>query len=197
MHAVVTVRNATRADVNELSRAMARAFEDDPVMSWLYPGRPRLESFFRGYEFKLHLQHGAVYTTDDLAGAAVWAPPDEWRTGALDLLRVSPGLLRVTGARIVRALRTMTAVESRHPKEPHWYLAALGTDPAKQGKGIGSALLAPILERCDTEGVPAYLESSKDSNVPFYRRHGFEVTEQIQLPNGPKVWPMWRDPRPA
>jgi GNAT superfamily N-acetyltransferase len=90
----------------------------------------------------------------------------------------------------------MTTVERQHPRSAHWYLAVLGTDPVHQGKGIGSALLAPVLERCDHEGIGAYLESSKNSNIPFYRRHGFEVTGEIPLPGGPSVWPMWRDPRP-
>ncbi|MEY2477153.1 MAG: hypothetical protein QOG87_2468 [Actinomycetota bacterium] len=197
MHVVVETRKATAADVGALSKAMARAFEDDPVMSWLYPGLPRLEVFFRSFELKLHLGHDSVYTTDDVAGGAIWAPPGKWRTSVGEVIRVAPALLRATGTRLLRGLGTMRAVESKHPEEPHWYLAALGTDPSKQGKGIGSALIAPILERCDTEGVPAYLESSKEANIPFYKRHGFALTGEIQLPKGPKVWPMWRDPQPA
>ena len=58
----------------------------------------------------------------------------------------------------------------------------LGTDPIHQGKGIGSALLAPVLDRCDRDGIGAYLESSKQSNIAFYRRHRFEVTGEIVLP---------------
>jgi ribosomal protein S18 acetylase RimI-like enzyme len=197
VHAVVTVRNATHADARPLSGTMARAFEDDPVMSWLYPGVPRLESFFLNFELKLHLGHGSVYTTDGVDGGAIWAPPGKWRTSVSDVIRVAPALLRATGTRLRRALGAMQAVESKHPKEPHWYLAALGTHPTKQGKGVGSALITPILERCDAEGVPAYLESSKEANIPFYRRHGFEVTGEIHLPKGPTVWPMWRDPQSA
>jgi predicted N-acetyltransferase YhbS len=83
-------------------------------------------------------------------------------------------------------------VEARHPAELHWYLAVLGTEPARQGQGIASGLMGPVLERCDKEGTAAYLESSKDSNIPYYERHGFQVTGEIQLPSGPTVWPMWR-----
>jgi predicted N-acetyltransferase YhbS len=197
VHAVPDVRLLTPADVPAASAALARAFEDDPVMSWLYPGLTRMERFFGGFELKLHVPNGAVYTTDDVAGAAIWAPPNKWRTSGLDVLRVAPGLLRITGSRLGRALGTMRAIEGKHPKEPHYYLAVLGTDPEHQGKGVGGALMTPMLERCDREGTPAFLESSKESNVPFYRRFGFEVTGEIQLPKGPKVWPMWRDPQPA
>jgi ribosomal protein S18 acetylase RimI-like enzyme len=75
------------------------------------------------------------------------------------------------------------------------YLSVLGTDPAAQGRGIGSALLAPVLRQCDEDGVPAYLESSKERNVAFYARHGFRVREELALPRGPQMWLMWRDPR--
>ena len=80
-----------------------------------------------------------------------------------------------------------------HPKaEPHWYLAFLGIEPSEQGKGLGSALLRPVLERCDSEGTPAYLETSNERNLPFYQRHGFEVVQQCGIPDGPHFWGMWR-----
>ena len=97
---------------------------------------------------------------------------------------------------LVRAMRNLAAIEGAHPKEPeHWYLALLGTDPSHQGSGIGSALIAGVLERCDEQGIGAYLESSKEENVPFYARHGFDVVAELQMGDGPTMWRMWRDPR--
>jgi ribosomal protein S18 acetylase RimI-like enzyme len=93
--------------------------------------------------------------------------------------------------RSVHGLRTLGAVEARHPKEPpHWYLGFLGTVPARQGQGHGAALLREVLER---EGGPAYLESSNPRNIGLYRRHGFEIVEELTMPWGcPPVWRMWR-----
>jgi GNAT superfamily N-acetyltransferase len=94
------------------------------------------------------------------------------------------------------AVQSVRAIEQVHPPEPHWYLALVGTEPAHQNHGVGAALLAPVLERCDRDFTPAYLESSKEDNLSFYMRLGFEVTKPVDLPSGgPRIWPMWREPR--
>jgi ribosomal protein S18 acetylase RimI-like enzyme len=193
---------ATPGDRVALSDALADAFFDDPVMSWILRDEdsriPRLARLF-GVQLRGHyLPLGTVWTTADRAGAALWAPPGHAILPPTTILRHLPDMLRALGRHAVRALRTLNHVEGLHPKEPHWYLGVLGTRRADQGRGIGSSLLGPVLDRCDAEGVPAYLESSKHANIAFYRRHGFEVTGEIELPfGGPSVWPMWREPRPS
>jgi ribosomal protein S18 acetylase RimI-like enzyme len=202
---VTAARSATSDDVRAIAAALARSFDDDPVMRYLFPkdrSRPqRLRTFFAA-ETKRALRQGAVFTADDASaegaskGGAVWSAPGKWKVVGAEMVAQLP-LLFTFAAAMPRAVSLMTRVEKAHPQEHHWYLAALGTVPDHQGKGIGSALLAPILGRCDEEGQPAYLESSKEQNIPFYNRHGFEVTGEIAMPNGPTMWTMWRDPRPG
>ena len=191
---------ATEADVDPVATALAKAFDDDPVMMWLFPddaSRPRrLAGLFTILMRRQHLVHGEIWTLDGFPGAALWDPPDKWKLPMRDQLLSLPSLLRVLGSRLITGMSSLAQVEKQHPQEPHWYLAVLGTEPAMQGKGIGSSLITPVLERCDTEGLPAYLESSKEKNIPFYSRHGFEVTGEIKLgKSGPTVWPMWRNPK--
>lgn len=194
------VRRATKADLDGVTKALGKAFADDPVMHWFFPDekgrRENIERVFRMRVASL-LGQDEVYTTDDHAGAAVWAQPGRWEMPPLEGLRFVAKLLPVVRTRIGVLARGWGAIDRLHPKEPHWYLAILGTEPAAQGRGVGSALMRPVLEDCDRNEVGAYLESSKESNLAFYARHGFRVTGELDLPDGPRVWPMWRDPRPV
>lgn len=194
------MRRATEADLPALTGALARAFMDDPVARWSCPAerlRPAMLERFHGARLRQLLAHREVWTTDDCACAALWAPPQRWRTTWREDLAIArcmahPRLV----ARLPLSLTGLLGVEREHPRgPPHWYLAVLGTDPIAQGQGLGSAVLRPVLEQCDADGIGAYLESSKERNIDFYARHGFRVMRELRLPRGPTVWPMWRDPR--
>ncbi len=90
----------------------------------------------------------------------------------------------------------INAIEKVHPTEEHYYLEVLGTSSRMQSKGVGSAMIGHMLERCDAEGMPAFLESSNPRNIPFYARHGFRTTGEIEVGKGaPTVTAMWREPR--
>ena len=198
----VTVRKATSDDAHQLGRTLALAFRDDPAMAWATPNVKRRERFLPRY-FEALAQHvylpkGEVHVTEDCAAAALWAPPDEWQTPTMATLGLLPIMLRLCGHKLPLALRMLRLMESKHKEhvEPHYYLIFIGTDPATQGKGYGTALLAQMLDRCDREGVPAYLESSSIRNQALYHRHGFEVLEELHWPGGgPPFWPMWREQR--
>jgi GNAT superfamily N-acetyltransferase len=183
-----------------MAEALSLAFHDDPVMQWLFghqPPRPmRYTRPFFTSEGRRHLQHRTVYTADGHPGAAYWDPPGHWKTSPMDIVRLTPVMARGIGRRTVKALQGLSRMEAAHADHPdHYYLAVLGTRPDRQGEGLGSALMAPVLATCDAEGIGSYLESSKESNIPFYARHGFEVVGEVTFPSGPTIWPMWRDPR--
>jgi GNAT superfamily N-acetyltransferase len=196
---IVATRRATPADLPALAPMLARAFLDDPVANWsCRPDnlRPAVLERFHGARLRHLLVDQEVWTTPDCSSVALWAPPKRWRTTPRQDLELARGMLHPWLLwRAPLIVGGLLGLERRHPRSPpHWYLAILGTDPAAQGQGLGSAVLAPVLEQCDADGVGAFLESSKERNIAFYARHGFRVTGEHRLPRGPKVWAMWREP---
>lgn len=196
------VRLITPADLDALAGVLGRAFDVDPVFRAILPDdahRARaLPRLFHEWIRVLHLPYPETsWTTTDLSGAALWSPDGAWDVGLGALLRMMPRLLGALGTRAVPGLRVLHEMEAPHPRKPHVYLRVVGCEPDRQGRGIGSRLMQPMLAQCDARGDAAYLESSNEKNVPLYMRHGFQVTGEITTHLGPKVWLMWREPRGA
>jgi len=194
----VSVRKAARADSKPLSESLARAFYTDPVFSHFLPDdSKRLKKLEKvmAILFKLGEPHGACYTTDNYESVTLWRPPNEWDVPFCVYIVNGPALLSLFGGGIGRVLSTMDMMEKVHPHEPHWYLQTIGTDPQFQGKGYGGVIMRDRLAAVDAAHMPCYLESSKDTNIPIYQSFGFKLTGEMQVPNGPKIWPMWRDAR--
>ena len=197
----MTARLATTADLPAVGRSLASAFDDDPVWRWLLTDErtfTRRATKVLECVATMHLGHDTVWVTDDGEAAGIWSPPKRYKVTPREFLPVAHRFVPAAGLSALRRFASMAPVEKLHPPEPHWYLAVLGTDRAHQGKGLGSAVMAPAMARADEEGIGCYLESSKESNIPFYARHGFEVTgtHDLDKGKGPRIWLMWRDPRP-
>jgi len=193
------VRRAAGADLPAVVQTLTAAFFDDPVFEWWVadPRRRRqlLPPFFE-ITVDLNHPHGGIYTTDPVpAAAAVWVPPGRQPAGEAAEEMVA-AYIEAAEETAERLLAAFTLMEEVHPTEPHAYLFLLATQPPWQSCGLGSALLREVLQRCDAEETPAYLEATTVGNQRLYHRHGFEVTGEIKLPDGPSMWPMWREPRP-
>ena len=193
----IDVRSAVEADEQAVLGVITLAFSTDPMTRWVipHPGAylavmPDLARAFGGNGFA----HGTVHMADDGGAAAMWLPPgvepDHERMGAL-IGQHAPA------DRLEAMDRIFEQMAGYHPDEPCWYLPLIGVDPARQGRGYGSALLRHAVERCDREGAVAYLESSNLRNIPLYERHGFETMGRIQAGDSPVIVPMLRLPRQA
>jgi GNAT superfamily N-acetyltransferase len=163
----MTVCKGTNADLHQLGQTIARAFQDDPALTWAVPDAQRLERFGPRY-FELLIEHtylpkGEVYMTKDAAACALWAPPGTWQSSVRGMLPLLPVMMRACRRHLPRALRMQKLMETKHKQqsESHYYLAYIGTEPASQGKGYGTALLHHMLRRCDAEHMPAYLEANQ------------------------------------
>lgn len=183
----------------------SRAFWPDPLFGFFARSpkqETRLLPIFLGALLRDAFRDGQVwgaYENDRVVGSASWLPPGSTPRSKVREFKIYLACARalLTGQNRTTGLKLLDAVEKEHPSEPHWYLALLGVEPTLQGKGLGRALLEPVLARCDTTIEPAYLETQKPENLPFYERFGFCVQNEISVPGSPPVWLMWRDPDPS
>ena len=201
---MTSVRLATIDEISELAAVLARAFAHDPFYAWMAGDAPERNQRMRDGWSGI-LRYGSAhmeqtYTTDDHAGVAIWLPPGHRGPSVIDSLRQMPALARLAGwgrlRKIGDAMADLEAHRRRHAPSPHFYLSALGVEPDRQGEGVGTALVQPVLDRCDRDRTPAYLETAVARNVLLYERLGFDVVEEIDLP-GTDIhgWLMLRAPR--
>lgn len=189
------VRTVAATGRRKAVATIALAFAGDPMMRWSFPDPGRYLAVAHDFidAFGGHaVEHGSADEVADFAAVALWLPPgiapDGESMGAILEENMPADRMKDGGALVAQ-------MNDFHPKEPHWYLPLIGTDPVHQGKGYGSALMAHALRRCDSEGLPAYLESSNAANVPLYERHGFKTIGEIQSGSSPKLYPMLRPAR--
>jgi GNAT superfamily N-acetyltransferase len=196
----MSTRIADPADLPDVAATLAVAFAHDPVLSFLYEDpvtRPSMLATFFAARLAGGIGIDEVLTVDGCASAAVWVPPHGPDDPGPDFGGVVAASMALLGEE--QALAKLVALQpmlEAHPHTPHWYLAFVGTRPEGRGGGLASTLIAAVTDRCDAEGVPAYLESSDPMNVPLYERHGFGVTGEVAIADGPTIPLMWRDPRP-
>ena len=193
-----TVREGGVDDLAQLSATLADAFAADPILQWLAPSQRSDKRLRRLIEVELAyyvFPVGRVLTTGDFRGANLELPPGKWEMTVP--LSAAIGFLRAFGVRLLRARRLQRVFEANHLQEQHYYIRYLGVATRFQGRGLGTALLRPTLDRCDREGVPAYLEASTERSAALYERLGFTHLGGLQVPDGPRFWPMRRPPAAA
>ncbi|MFE0422149.1 GNAT family N-acetyltransferase [Streptomyces sp. NPDC058953] len=202
------VRRAGSGDRETVVRLLDAAFQHDPVSGWIFPDEERrraIHPLMMGAFVDLMFAAGRVEILADESAVALWMSVpdgerdehghdadhdgDGWADGPARLrAEIDPDNERI------EVMGRLTA--EIYPHHPHEYLWLIAVDPTRQGEGRGTALLRPTLDRCDREGSAVYLEASSARSRDLYQRLGFTTMEStLVLPDGPTMWPMWRDPQ--
>jgi GNAT superfamily N-acetyltransferase len=192
-----SIERGRAEDLSDVCVALVQAFHDDPVAGWVIPDADQRGAVLRG-RFELlveaFLRKGEVYVLEDRSGAALVVPPGVALIAEGEAEAFGERLEKVSGENAARFFELDTRKRERFPEAPCFYLALMGVIPEQQGRGLGAALLATVLQRCDVNRTPAYLEATSASSRGLYERHGFERVGEIVMSDGPSLWPMWREP---
>ncbi len=191
-----TVSTATVEDRERVFQTITLGFSSDPVSRWIWPeadsyltNMRKFVEAFGGRAF----DHESAYFANDCNAAALWLPPGTDPDGETMEQIMSESVREEIAEEVGEFLAGM---DRFHPHdEPCWYLPMIAADPAFLGQGLGAALMKHALQRCDEDGLMAYLESSNPRNISLYQRHGFDVIGEIQVGSSPIMTPMIRPAR--
>lgn len=174
----------------------ASGFALDPVMSWVFSEPERDSKLAAVWGFLCRealVPMGHTYLLGD--SCAAWTPPGAppWPAERSERFRA-----QLDAACLPDDVRRLGALDdvlaAHHPREPVWYLGSMATAPHAQGLGLGDRLLTDTLAVVDQSGLPAFLEATSARSARLYERHGFRPLEHVDLPAGPTLITMWRDP---
>lgn len=194
---------AGRHELEEAATVATRAFHFDPFFEFLSP-RPILRDRGLAIYWRSVLTslgdglrlYGARRPDGRLVGVGAWVGPGDYPPSPWSQVRGSIGGLRALAPRppaVRDGLKYLLALDKAHPKEELFYLTLLVVDPSVQRLGIGAALQEPVLEEADEQGAGCYLETQNEDNLPYYRRFGYDVAQELHpVRRGPPLWTMRR-----
>lgn len=190
-------RHAVPSEREALVRILTEAFGADPMMALILPDADdparadpvRLRRMMES-EVDRHLPAGHSYIVDTLGGA-LWTPPGI-DAPSDDFVAV---INELAGEEHMATLMDdFIEMMQLKPAEPHFYLHMIGAADNARGMGLGTLMLRRVLDVCDREGVPAYLEASTARSEALYARHGFETLATVHFTDTTALRPMLRHP---
>ena len=196
-----------KSHIKPAIEVLVRAFQNYPLLQYYFPyelERRKIAPYFLSIAVFNGVQYGETYATSpNLEGVAVWLPSDNYPVTFWRLIRSVPLSIilnfgRYGGGRMRHLSEHIDAVHQRLAPFRHWFLQAIGVAPQFQGKGYAGKLLCPMFSRIDAEGLPCYLETLNETNVPLYEHFGFRVVEKSTVPETELTnWAMLREARRA
>jgi GNAT superfamily N-acetyltransferase len=196
------VRPLEKSMLHEVGRVLSDSFWTYPEVVHVLPDETRRRRVLPRYltadcvdALRFNSLFGA-YHEGNLVGVSAWLPPATYPLSLGREIAVLTHMAPIVPWVLAKApavLRAQKAKDAGHTHEPHIYLCEIGVNQKAQGTGAGSALMRSMTEAADQEGVGCYLTTSSERNTAWYRRFGFDVTEEFRpTPNWPCVWRMWR-----
>ena len=190
------ISRASTSQRSHVATILSSAFKDDPIFSWILPDADRraklLQPFFEVFA-EAFIPHDATFVTE--SSAALWAPVGVSVPAEDQAEQFVTTLLELCGPDAARGEAVIGTIDSHHPHDPAAYLQFVGVEASRQGQGLGSAVMAPMLTACDRDGVAAFLVATSERSAKLYERHGFGVIEVLRVEDCPPMWNMWREPR--
>lgn len=185
MWRISRMKRAVKNQKSLIVEILSASFDDNKSVNFVVKQDKYRKERIRGlmeYSFKVCNAFGDVWISDDAQACALVLHPDRKRLTLSGILWDAKLALSVIGiSRVGQVLNRESKIKSLHPNGQFSYLWFIGVSPEFQGKGKGGKLLEEIIHESEAQGRPIYLETSVDRNIPWYKKHGFEIFKTLEF----------------
>ena len=168
----------------EVATMLARAFVTNPmhIVALGPDALDKNEAFFRAGLVRMKGTKRIALDAERIVGFIHWVPSPDCQFSAGEKVGLLPAMIGGLGPRSSwRVSNWLAAWSAKDPGEPHVHLGPIGVDTSAQRRGVGDRLMRAYCDHLDDEQQAGYLETDRPGNVPFYRRFGFEVVEELPV----------------
>ena len=186
------------------SDVLAASFFDYPMFTFYFPDikrRTRYLSWYFRNILNCALRYGEVYTTPEISGVIFTLPPGHTKISMWEYIQngffLTPFVLGFRNYKQSMDCESFVGYtqEKLMKNRLHYYLWGLAVDPIQKAKGIGAALMQPVLAKADARKMPIYLETHDEKNVQYYQKYGFDLIHTVRIPRYElPIWCMLREP---
>ena len=186
------------------SDVLSASFFDYPMFTFYFPDPKRrtryLSWYFRNI-LNCALRYGEVYTTPENSGVIFTLPPGHTKISMWEYIQngffLTPFVLGFRNYKQSMDCESFVGYtkEKLMKNRPHYYLWGLAVDPSQKAKGIGAALMQPVMAKADARKMPIYLETHDEKNVQYYQKYSFDLIHTVRIPRYElPIWCMLREP---
>jgi len=195
-----------KRDIVRASKALADAFQRDPLWNKIYQGEPDIEKRFHALfegAVRYCLKYGEVYApSEDLEGViglvpGKYADMNAWRAIRSGSMGVGMRMGLNTAMKMGTIFKPVVEDRREHMAgRAFLYVLVFGVSTELQGKGFGRKLIGAAIEKSKREGLYLYLETETEENVRMYEHFGFKLLKKITLPIVDlPMWELVREPK--
>lgn len=176
---------ATIKDKPLVIKILSDSFDDNKSVNYIIKQDNKREKRVKAlmeYSFDTCFMFGEVYLSNDKTACALILYPDRKKFNIKAIWADLTLVFKAIGiSRANKAMSRESQIKSHYPNTPFYYLWFLGVLTSAQHKGIGSQLLAEIIQDSQQQNRQIYLETSTLKNLPWYEKFNFKVYHEINL----------------
>ena len=180
-----------KRDFEVFSNNLAVSFKGYPLFEYFSNNEYSVKKMKKFWKFSLKTMSTKTFFLADSEDANSLAIFSAYEKGGVSLWKnIKAGCLGLIPSMGLKTIKKMTSFEkfaleikNKHAKPGCWYLYVCVTMPESRGKGLGSKIMRPMLEYLDEHKQDCYLETLLPINVEIYKKYGFELKEEVKVPN--------------